>query len=77
MKSERMKAIMDKHQLSHDDIAAITGKTTRQVHSWISGIYSVPRSLALILYALDDGAITPGQLVRWIAREKPKTGKAA
>jgi hypothetical protein len=73
VKKEKLKTIMDRHGLGHEDIAAITGKTTRQVHSWLSGIYAVPRSLALVLYALDENAIGPGDIVRWVRRETAKT----
>jgi transcriptional regulator with XRE-family HTH domain len=69
MTKEKLRSIMDKHKLSQTDIAAITGKTVRQVYSWLSGVHAVPRSLAIILYALDEGKITPANIVVWISRK--------
>jgi len=69
MTPDKLRAIMDKHGLAQTDLAAIAGKTTRQVHSWLSSVAPVPRSLALILHAIDDGLITAADLVKWIRRE--------
>jgi hypothetical protein len=62
-------AIMARHGLSREDLAAIAGKTTRQTYSWTTGIFAVPRSLAIVLYALDEGKIDPGWIVKAIRRE--------
>jgi len=62
MKTEELIDIMTRHKLSRADIAALAGKTTRQAFSWEKGIFAVPRTLALILYALDEGKVD----VRWV-----------
>lgn len=68
MTGDKLRAIMAKHNLVHTDVAAIAKKTTRQVYSWLSGSHAVPRSVALILYAIDEGKIAPSDIVRWIRR---------
>jgi hypothetical protein len=62
MKTEELIDIMTRHKLSRADIAALAGKTTRQAFSWEKGIFAVPRTLALILYALDEGRVD----IRWV-----------
>lgn len=75
MTNDKLRAIIDKHGLAQTDIAAIAGKTTRQVYSWLSGQHAVPRALAVILHALDDGKIVAADLVKWIRRETPPKAK--
>jgi len=62
MTQNEMLDIMNRHKLSRADIAAISGKSQRQVFSWEKGIFSVPRTVALMLYALDEGKVD----ARWI-----------
>lgn len=69
MTSDQLNALMAKHSLTREDLAAITGKTIRQAYSWTSGLFAVPRSLAIILYALDDGKVDPPWLIKCIRRE--------
>jgi len=79
MTKEKLAALMAKHKLGNIDIAVITGKTKRQVQSWLSGQYSVPRTLSLILTALDEGMISTDDIARWVRRDhfsaKPKNIK--
>ena len=60
---------MEGHGITADDLATISGKTTRQVRSWLSGAFPVPRMLALILIALDEDRIDGRWLVSKIRVE--------
>jgi len=78
MTKEKLAEIMAKHKLGNADIAVITGKTKRQVQSWLSGKYSVPRTLFLVLIALDEGFISTANIANWVRRDlaaKPKSIK--
>lgn len=57
MNSSDLRSIMERHGIVQDDLATISGKTTRQVRSWLSGAFPVPRMLVLVLMALDEGLI--------------------
>lgn len=69
MTSDQLNALMTKHGLSRDDLASISGKTVRQAYSWTSGLFAVPRSLALVLYALDDGRIDAKWIISRLKKE--------
>jgi len=79
MTKEKLAEIMSKHKLDNADIAVITGKTKRQVQSWLSGKYSVPRTLSLILMALDERRISATEIGLWVRQDrlsaKPKNIK--
>lgn len=79
MTKEKLAALMAKHELGNADIAVITGKTKRQVQSWLSGQYSVPRALSLILMALDERRISATEIGLWVRQDrlatKPKSSK--
>lgn len=62
MNSSELSAIMERIGLLPSDLEAISGKTSRQVRSWRTGAFPVPKPLALVLLALDDGRID----VRWL-----------
>ena len=57
MTPEEMTQIMDRAGLRLKDLAMISDVTYRQVLSWRSGQYQVPRMLSFLLLALDDGRI--------------------
>lgn len=58
-----LQTIMDRHNLLQVDLAIICSVTPRTVHNWIHGRKPVPRAVALLLRALDDGRID----VHWLA----------
>lgn len=70
MTSEKLIELMSRHGLSREDLASISGKSVRQVYSWTSGIFSVPRSVAIVLYALEEGKIDPAWIIHAIRRER-------
>lgn len=55
--------MMNKLNLSREDLASLSGKSVRQVYSWTSGLFSVPRSVAILVLALDEGMISPEWVV--------------
>jgi hypothetical protein len=59
-----LQAILDLHNIRHKDLAYITGCTTRSVYNWVQGIRPLPRSVYLLLVALDDGRIDE----KWLAQ---------
>ncbi len=77
MNPAKLNAIMEAHGLDNADVAAITGKTTRQVHSWRTGIFSVPRTLSLVLYALDEGKISAADIAKWVRRDAASSARKA
>jgi hypothetical protein len=65
--------MLHKHQIRHQDLALISGRTTRAVTQWVHGVRPIPRSLELVLLALDDGRIDE----KWLAQKlAPKLRKA-
>jgi len=70
MTKEKLLAIMEIARLSREDLAAVSGRTTRQTYAWTNGEAPVPRPLALVLYALEDNAITFEWLAEAIKRDQ-------
>lgn len=68
MTCSELAAIMDRNGIVASDLAMISGRTPRQVSSWLSGAFPVPRMLSLILLALDGGRID----ARWLAEHLAK-----
>jgi transcriptional regulator with XRE-family HTH domain len=56
-------------ELTQNDIATIAGVTPRQVNSWVRGVHTVPRSVSLILLALDSDQLDADWLVDAVERE--------
>jgi hypothetical protein len=69
MTKEKLLAIMESAGLTRDDLSAITGRTSRQTYAWTTGEAPVPRPLALVLYALEDGSISFDWLIEAIRKE--------
>ena len=69
MTHNELAEIMSRHKLSRADIAAISGKSSRQVFSWEKGLFSVPRTLALILYAIDEDKVDAKWIIAKIHKE--------
>jgi DNA-binding transcriptional regulator YiaG len=63
MSSSNLKDLSSRLGLTHDDIAAISGRNTRSVRSWLSGAIEPPTSVLLILMAIDEGLVQ----IPWLA----------
>jgi hypothetical protein len=49
--------ILDRHNIRHKDLAFMAGYTIRAVGQWKAGERPVPRSVQLLLQAIEDGRI--------------------
>lgn len=66
MTHEELNEILTRLKLRHADLAALANVTTRSVHNWTSGKWPVPRPVAVLLRAIDNGFITEAWLVKQI-----------
>jgi hypothetical protein len=57
--------ILDRHNIRHKDLAFMAGYTIRAVGQWKAGQRPVPRSVQLLLYAIEDGRIDEA----WLAEK--------
>jgi hypothetical protein len=55
--------VLDRHNIRHKDLAFMAGYTIRAVGQWKAGERPVPRSVQLLLKAIDDGRINE----QWLA----------
>jgi hypothetical protein len=58
-----LQSFLDAHNIRHKDLAFITGRTERAVYNWVQGIRPLPRSVHLLLMALEQGRIDE----KWLA----------
>jgi len=64
-----LKQAMAAQGLSNNDLATITGKTPRQVTSWLSATHPVPRLVAIVMHGLKEGAIDRDWLLEVVCHE--------
>lgn len=57
MSSDALTEWMKRQGLAPIDVSLICGVSDRSVRSWMSGRHPIPRSVALITQAVDDGRI--------------------
>lgn len=69
MTKDQLRIVLDKLGLTNNDIATIAGVTPRQVNSWLRGVNSIPRSVVLLLAALDNGQLSVDWLVQAVEME--------
>lgn len=63
MTPEELQEVMTTHGLLQVDVARICAVTPRTVQNWLRGRQQIPKPLALILSALDEGLVD----LNWIA----------
>ena len=56
-------------EISKTDLATIAGVTPRQVNSWSRGVHPIPRSVAILLAALDNEQISIQWVVNFVEAE--------
>lgn len=71
MKSSSLKDLTDRLGMTQDDLASLSGRSTRSVRSWLSGAFQPPPSVILILIAIDEGRID----FSWLAVKLTESGK--
>ena len=69
MTSEELKTIMMSQSLSVMDLATISGVTKRQAIAWRSGTSPIPRTVAFLLLALNEGQLSQDWLVDTLHKE--------
>lgn len=69
-----LQALLDKHRIRHTDLAFISGRTIRAVNHWVYGRHPLPRSLELLLAALDEGKIDEAWLASKLSRHLNSSG---
>ena len=69
MTPNQLRTVLDKLGITNTDVATIAGVTPRQVNSWLRGVNSIPRSVVLILAALDNGQLSIDWLVKAVEME--------
>lgn len=62
--------------LSNTDLATITGKTPRQVTSWLSGTHPVPRLVSILMHGLEEGQISQDWLLEIVMYEVQEEARA-
>lgn len=68
MSPEELQSAIERHGLFQSDLAQICGVTTRTIQNWLRGRQDIPRPVALLLMALDEGALSLSWLAKNIAR---------
>ena len=64
MQPEELQNALLRHGLFQSDMARICGVTTKTIQNWLRGRQDIPRPVALLIMALDEGALS----LRWLAR---------
>ena len=69
MTPEQLINIMENGGVVLNDVALIMGVSKRQVTSWRNGTHPIPRSVAILMMALNEGRIKLDWLEGKIQRE--------
>ena len=68
MTSDELDKIRISLDMRHSDLAVLGGVTTRCVREWTSGRRPVPRAIAILMKAIENGFITETWLLKQIKR---------
>lgn len=68
MTRKELRDLMRRHGVIQRDLATLTGRTERAVYNWMQGTRPLPRSVELLLLALDEGRIDANWLVSKISK---------
>lgn len=69
MNASELARALKRLNISKNDLATITGVTPRQVNSWSRGVHAIPRSVAVVIGALDNEALSIDWLVDFVEKE--------
>lgn len=69
MNSDGLKIIINRLGISKSDLATIVGVTERQVYSWLNRTNRIPRSVSIVLAALDNEKISLDWVVSFVEME--------
>lgn len=62
---KHLQDFLTSHDIRHQDLAFMTGCTTRTVYNWVEGVRPLPRSVELLLLALEEKKIDE----KWLAKK--------
>lgn len=77
MTPDELTIALNRIGISNTDFATIAGVTPRQVNSWLRGVHAVPRSVSIILAAIDNGLLGLDWIVGFVEREMRKENRNA
>jgi len=60
---------LDRHDISKDDVAKICGVSLKSFYSWLNGQHRIPRSVAMLLAAYDEGFIELDWIVDFVEND--------
>ena len=70
MRPPELIEIMNRRQMKTKDLAIMAGVTMRAAQKWISGQNPIPRSVALVLYAMENNRVSD----KWIGHKIVRMG---
>jgi len=62
-------AIIGRIGIHKNDVATICGVSLKTLYSWLNGQHSIPRSVSILLCAVDTGAISLDWIVDQVETE--------
>ena len=68
MTRNELRDLMRRHGVIQRDLATLTGRTERAVYNWMQGVRPLPKSVELLLLALDEGRIDGSWLISKIRK---------
>ena len=72
MTPDDLEIVLYRLAVSKTDLATIVGVTPRQVNSWCRGVHPIPRSVAILLAALDNQKLSIEWVVDFVEAEIKK-----
>lgn len=67
-----LRSAMQAIGLTSSDVGLIAGCTDRQVRHWLGGVHAIPRSVVILLIAIQEGAINRDWVVDVVMSELKK-----
>jgi hypothetical protein len=71
--STNLRVWLKRHGLVQSDLALICGVTERCVRMWVSGCTAIPKTLLLLMQAVDDGKIDIAWLAQVVSQQTERT----
>jgi len=71
--SDDLRSWLKRHGLVQSDLALICGVTERCVRMWVSGCTAIPKTLLLLMQAVDDGKIDIAWLAQVVSQQTERT----
>ena len=62
-------SLIARNDLTKDDVATICGVSLKTLYSWLNGQHAIPRSVAILLTAVDSGTVSLDWVVGQVETE--------